>query len=280
MNKLARSWSLMGASFRVIRQDKELVLFPLISGTACLLLSASFAVPAYLLLPADLDHLTPLQQGIGLALAFGFYFGTWFVMTYFNVALASCAVLRLRGGDPTFAYGMAEARSRIGLIARWALLAASVGLLLKAIEERAGFVGRIVSGFLGMAWSLASFFVVPIMVVDRLGPIAALKESAALFRKSWGERITAAVSFGLATLLFALPGVLLAAVAVLAMAQGGFTWTAGSLLAASLLWFGVLSLVMTAVQAVFQTALFLYVKDGTVAQGFDREALSTAYVAK
>jgi hypothetical protein len=268
----------------VLKADKELVMFPIISSVACVLILVSFAVPSFFVAGGfegiKREEMTQGQQFGLFALSFGFYLGTYFVMTFFNAALVACTVLRLRGGDPTFSYGMAEARDRVGLIFQWALLSATVGMILHAIEERAGWVGRIVSGLLGMAWALAAFFVVPVMVVDRKGPIEALKESAGLFRKSWGERAVAAVSFGLISVALAVPGVLLMLAGAGFLFTSGNVWAAVGLGSAGFLWLMALSLVMGTLQSIFQTALFLYLKDGTVAGGFDREALASAYAAK
>src|SRR5688572_2756251 len=239
MNKFTRSWSLMRSSWAVLRADRELVIFPLISTIACLLILASYAVPAWFVAGGfEGEELTRGQDAVLFTMTFAFYIVTYFVMTFFNTALVACTVLRLRGGAPTFDYGMAEARSRIGLVFQWALLAATVGMILRTIEERSGWVGRIVSGLLGMAWALASFFVVPVMVVDRKGPVEALKESAGLFRKSWGERAVASVSFGLVSLVLAVPCLLLMAVAVVLLFQGASPWAAGAFAAAGVFGLG------------------------------------------
>jgi hypothetical protein len=281
MNKFTRSWSLMKASWNVLRQDREMLLFPLLSSVACVLLLASFILPVVLTSDwSGKEFHTDISDPVAFAMAFGFYFGNYFIVTFFNTALVACAVKRLRGGDPTFSEGLAEARDRLGLIVKWALLQATVGMILRAIEERVGFIGRIVASLLGVLWSVATFFVVPVLVVERKGPFDALKESAALFKKSWGERAVAAVSFSLVGMVLAIPGFFLGFLAVWAFATLGFGWVAVNLLAATVLYFVLLSLTISVLQAIFQTALYLYARDGYVAPGFDETALSTAMKPK
>src|SRR5690606_4580999 len=145
MGKFARSWALAKASFGVLRSDKELLVFPMISAVAVVLVVASFALPVFGLelyqgLASDDGGVAPL----GYLLAFAFYLVQYFVIFFFNTALVGAAMMRLDGGDPTVADGLRIARSKWVQILGYAAIAATVGLLLRAIEERAGFVGRIV----------------------------------------------------------------------------------------------------------------------------------------
>ena len=126
-------------------------------------------------------------------LLFLFYFLNYFIVIFFNSAVIACAILRMRGGEPTLSIGFNAALSRLPQIVGWALVAATVGLILRALEnvarKRGNLVGQIVAGLLGMAWSVVTFLVVPILVVEKKGPFEAVKESAALLRKTWGEQL-------------------------------------------------------------------------------------------
>src|SRR5258708_7722132 len=198
--RLSRSWELVKASASVLRQDKELLLFPLISMGALVLVVASFALPVF-----GLGMLQSISGGsdkrisVGLyAVAFLFYFSQYFVIFFFNAALVGAAMIRLDGGDPTFSAGMRIATSKIGAIAGYALVAATVGMILRAIQERVGFIGRIIVGILGVGWTLATYLVVPVLATRDVGPIEAVKESATLLKKTWGENVIGQVGLGAA----------------------------------------------------------------------------------
>jgi hypothetical protein len=178
--KFSRSWDLVKASAAVLRADRELLVFPLLSGLATLCVAASFFVPAYFagLLQPSADGQPP---DLALALvSFLFYLSQYFVIIFFNSALVGAALIRLDGGDPTVADGFRIAMSRLPAIFGYALLAATVGMLIQALQERVGFIGRWIVGLVGLAWTLATFLVVPVLVARQVGPIEAVKDSASL----------------------------------------------------------------------------------------------------
>ena len=196
MGRISRSWQLVKASWAVLRADKELLLFPVASGIA------SFAVVVVLFLgwvgSGGLDRLD--GDGVGLVdliLLYVFYFITSSVVIFFNSALIAAANIRLDGGDPTLSDGFRIAFSHLPAILGWAAIAATVGLILQALRERGGALGFVVSLIGGMAWGLITYLVVPILVVEGIGPVDAIKRSASLLRKTWGEQIVGNFSIGL-----------------------------------------------------------------------------------
>lgn len=168
--RLSTGWAMAKQSFQVLKLDKELLLFPILSGLACVLVLASFATP-FLTGMIDLPEgdLTTAQQITYSVLGFAFYFVSYFIIIFFNSALVACAIIRLKGGDPTVRDGIGASMARLPQIAGWALVSATVGMILKAIESRSERVGEIVASLLGMAWSITTFFVVPILVVGNWG---------------------------------------------------------------------------------------------------------------
>jgi hypothetical protein len=184
MGKISRGWALTKLSFNVIRKDKEILLFPIVSGIALILMAASFF--GVYLFAFGLENMN-----VYLAAAFFlvFYFVSAFVVVFFNVALVSCAMLRLEGGDPTFSYGIKMASSRVKYIVQWALLSATVGLILQTISSRSGVIGKLIIGLIGLAWSVATYFVVPIIAFEQLGPLKAIRRSATVLKSSWGEAL-------------------------------------------------------------------------------------------
>ena len=278
--RLERSWRLVKASAAVLNQDKELLLFPLISVFALLLVVASFALPVFGLgLVGDRMGDDGLSAAM-YAVAFLFYFSQYFVIFFFNSALVGAAMIRLDGGNPTFGDGMRIATSRIGAIAGYALIAATVGMILRAIQERVGFIGRIIVAMLGVGWTIATFMVVPVLVTREVGPVDAIKESAQLLKKTWGENVIGQVGmglvFGLITFFVLLVGVVLV---FSAFATGSAAVIVLSLVLVGLA-IAITALVQSALGGIYAAALYRYATNGEATQGFDNEALRLAFAPK
>ena len=180
----------------------------------------------------------------------------------------------MRGGDPTLSTGLNASFARLPQIFGWALVSATVSLVLRVIENSNRKVGRFIAGLLGMAWSLVTFLVVPILVVERKGPVDAFKESARLLKKTWGQQLIGNFSFGLIFLLLGIPGIGL-------LVLGIFTTTTAAPLGIALIVLGVvylmlLGLVQSTLQVIFQAALYLYACEGKAPAGFDAAALGGA----
>ena len=275
---LSNGWELAKESYRVLMLDKELLVFPLLSGLACLCVLASFALPL-----VGSDYVRTVMEDEGAAqdpvlyvIVFAFYFANYFVITFFNTALIACAIIRFNGGDPTLGDGFRAAGSRLGQIFGWALVSATVGMVLRIIESRSERAGRFVAGLLGMAWSAASYFVVPVLVVEKVGPVQALKRSFAILRETWGEALVAnfgiGLLVGLATLLAVIP-------AGLGVASGEPVLLAIGI-GVAVLWVILVSLVSAALKAIVIGALYLYASDGTVPEQFDEGLLRASFVSR
>jgi hypothetical protein len=268
----------MSACWQILRQEKGLLLFPLISGTCCLLLLASFAVPLYVT-----NHWQPpgrdaaaVQQAAYYGVLFLFYVCNYFVVVFFNAAIVACATIRMTGGKPTVGDGFRAAAARLPVIAGWAVVSATVGLILRLIEDRSEKVGRFVAGFLGAAWTVVSFLVVPILVVENKNPVAALKESTALLKKTWGEQLAGNFGFGLLFFLLAIPGLVLIVAGIFLGIASGAIVAMAACISLAVVYLVILALVQAALQSIFQAALFLYARDGAVPQGFEAELLGNA----
>jgi hypothetical protein len=281
-DRLSRSWRLVKASAAVLRQDKELLLFPLISLAALVLVLASFAVPVVGLGVLDglSGHSDQRISIVGYVIAFLFYFSQYFVIFFFNAALVGAAMMRLDGGNPTFGDGLRIASAKIGVIAGYALIAATVGMILRAIQERVGFIGRIIVGLLGVGWTIATYLVVPVLVARDVGPIDAVKESAALLKKTWGENVIGQVGLG-AAFAFIFIGVILCSVVVVALAaltHSIFLIVVALVLAVLAL--GITGLVQSALTGIYAAALYRYATTGEGTQGFDANAMKLAFTRK
>lgn len=274
MNKISRTWSMMLACWQILRQNKGLLLFPLISGVCCLLLLASFVVPLYATghwQPPGREA-PPEQQMTYYGLLFLFYVCNYFVVVFFNAAIVACATIRMNGGHPTVGDGFRAAAARLPVIAGWAVVSATVGLVLRVIEDRSEKVGRFVAGLLGAAWTVVSFLVVPILVVENKNPIAALRDSTALLKKTWGEQLVGNFSFGLIFFLLGIPAFI---VIVLGLLSGSVA-TMAVCVGVAVIYLIALALVQSALQSIFQAAVFLYARDGQVPEGFEADLLGNA----
>jgi len=281
MGKFARSWALAKASFGVLRSDKELLVFPMISAVAVVLVVASFALPVFGLelyqgLASDDGGVAPL----GYLLAFAFYLVQYFVIFFFNTALVGAAMMRLDGGDPTVADGLRIARSKWVQILGYAAIAATVGLLLRAIEERAGFVGRIVVGLIGVAWTVATFLTVPVLVARDVGPVQAVKESASLLGRTWGENLIGNGGLGLVMFLLNLAVVLVFGALTVAFAVNGVPVMAVAMVVLGVLAVLALALVQAALSGIYSAALYRFAVMGDAPQGFDGVLLREAFQRK
>lgn len=275
-DKISRSWHLVKASAGVLRSDKELLLFPVISGIATLLVAATFMVPVLGLRLLEGGDIGPL----GFVMLFLFYVTQYFVIFFFNTALVGAAMIRLEGGDPTVADGLRIARSKFGVILGYAAIAATVGLVLKSLGEKAGGLGRIIINMIGMAWTFATFLVVPVLVTRDVGPIDAVKESVTLLKRTWGENVVGNVGINFAF------GLITTAVVVLAIAMVfGAAMLGGPKLAIAAAVIGIIAVAGVAVfqaalSGIYSAAVYRYAMDGQAPEGFAGGELQAAFRPK
>jgi hypothetical protein len=277
--RIRSGWALARQSLRVLMLDKELLVFPLLSGISCLLLLVAFFAGVWATGTAGEDG--AVRTHVSWVVVLAYYFANYFIIVFFNSALVACAMIRFRGGVPTLGAGMSAARERLPQIAAWALLAASVGVVLKIIENRVGFVGRIVTALLGAAWTVGSFFVVPVLVTERIGPVDAFKRSVAILRKAWGESVVGSLGLGLITTLVTMGLLILTGFATtfLAVNVGSMAIALAGMLAMVLI-VVLAALVGSALNAIVLSALYLYAIEGKVPEAFAGARLQQAFVAK
>jgi hypothetical protein len=280
MGTISRSWDLLGQSFAVLKSDKELMWLPIISAIFCLAATVIiFCVGALVLVPlGTVPHALAQQKLLTQEMTpfvFVFYLVTYSIAAFFNVALVSIASNRLAGGRATLNDGLQVAWTRKWRILQWALLAATVGMLLKMIEGRLKFLGRMIVGIIGFVWTLASFFVIPLLAAEDMGPVEALYKSAEIFRDTWGEEVTGAFSFGLIFFLLMLPGI---SFPLLGAQLGTIELVAG--IAVAVIYWLLLGVVNSTAQGIFVAALYRYATTQEVSAGFQRDDLAGAWQPK
>lgn len=280
--RIANGWELAKESFAVLRMDKELLVFPLISGMACLLVLGSFVAPLWSSQYAQVlfeDGQAP-QDPLAYVILFAFYTANYFVIVFFNAALVSCAIIRFKGGDPTVSDGLRAAARRWPQILAWSLVSATVGVVLKMIESNSEKAGQVVSALVGAAWSIVTYFVVPVLVVERVGPIDAIQRSFAVLKRTWGEALSANFGIGIITFLASLIlGVAPIAAGIVAFVMEHMA-VGGALLAAGVLGLMIVSLISSTLNSILLAALYLFAAEGTVPQHFNPSLLRDAFTKK
>ena len=280
MGRFARSWALVKASAAVLRSDRELLVFPLLSSVCALLVAATFFAPLALGGAFAQFHEGGHAPVWLWPLAFAFYLCQYFVIFFFNAALVGAARIRLDGGDPTLADGFRIASSHWPAILGYAAIAATVGLILRAIEERAGFIGRWIVGLLGVAWTIATFLTVPVLVNENLGPVDAVRRSAELLKKTWGENLVGNAGLGIVFGLVFFGWILLCVGLVALAAQSESAIAIGSVVAVGVVGVLLLGLLQNALQGVYAAALHRYAETGDAGFGFEGALIADAFKVK
>ena len=282
IGRLRASFLLFKESWRFLRSDKELLLVPVISLLFSLMLLGLLTVvgTSYL---GSADALFDVKNGMSYP-QYGFLFGVY-VISAFSLALAQAITvhivyIRAHGGDATLGAGIARALGLWAPLLLWAVIAGTVGLVLRTISERSALIGKIVTALLGAAWSILTFFVVPVMVLDKQDAVGAIKTSAKLFKQTWGETLVANITLGL---VFMVAHLLAIASFVGLIIFGVSTSNAFILIFAIfaiVIWLIAATLVNSALQGILKTLLYIYAAENVVPENFNRELLESMLVRK
>lgn len=267
----SRSWRLVKESFNVLKKDKEIMLFPILSGIVCLAVTLSFILPLFIL--DFIDFGGGILQYI---LLFFYYLVSYFVIVFFNVGLITCADIRLKGGDPTVRDGINNAIKNIRKIFLWALISATVGIVLRILSERSGMIGRIIISIIGMAWNLLTFFVIPVMIIDNREVIPSIKKSGEIFKKTWGETVVGQFSISLVFLPLFLIGILFPLLGVLS----GVGVILIMSIAAMVFYWVLLAIIQQSLNGIFNIALYRYATEGVVSPAFSEDVIKNAFKPK
>ncbi len=288
MGKIRRSWMLVKASWGVLKADKELALFPIVSGI-CVAIAIAILTGGFMLVTGDgaREIADRFEEGSNqswsaadLVTLFLIYFVTVLIATFFNAALIGATLKRLRGGDPTFRDGLQMASGRIGAILGYSAIAATVGVVIQLIRSRSNTAGELAAGFLNIAWGVATFLVVPVLVAEDIGPTEAIKRSGSLLKKTWGEQIVGNASLGLVGFL---------ATAVVALIGMGLIWGAsaigstvalGGAITVLIILVAIVAVIFSALNAIYKAAVYEYAADGIAAGAFGQDAMSNAFRQK
>ncbi len=276
-NVFTESWSLVKASAEVLNKDKELMMFPILSAISMVVLTLAFLFPMLFTgIAVDLSG-----QGLSFldyALFFLFYVLQYFIIFSSNTALVGAALIRLRGGDPTVGDGIKIAAKHILPILGYALIAATVGLVLSTIRNRSKGFGSLVVGLLGMVWNVATFLVVPVLAVEDVGPIEAIKRSIAYLKKTWGEQLVGNFTF---SAVFTLAGVVLVLLCVGAIVLAAYlglpAWVMILTAIGGLFLVLILVLISSTLSGIYTAAVYQYATTGQTGEFFEDNVIQGAF---
>jgi hypothetical protein len=274
--RLSRGWALAKRSWAVLRADRSLVWFPVVSGLATLGAAVLIFGPAAAIYSSSGSS----EVVIVVAAIIGAFVLTW-IAVFFNTALAAAASKSIAGQDTTMDDGFAVARARIGVITQWAIVQATIGLLLTAIREALSenLLGQIFAGLLDFAWGAATFFVVPVLALEGAGPRDAFKRSVGVLKGHWGEGVVGTVSVsGVIFLIVMLPAILIGV-------AGGSLLSSAPAAGGLLIGVGVVVLLVGIVigntlQSIFRVALFEFATQDRAVGCFEPELLQGAFAPK
>lgn len=258
---IQRSYAIFTQSLSVLRQDKEILIFPILSGIFSILAFAGIVfggvVTGTFQRLAESGDRSLEGNLIGYAVLFVWYFVSWFIVLFFNVGVVACARIRLEGGDPTVGDGFRAAKENLGRIVVWALVSATVGLILRIIAERSKLIGALIAKFLGAVWAIATYFVVPVMIFEKRGVKESMTSSTQLIKKTWGESLVAAAGVGIVIMLFGVAGLALPIIGIFISPTAAVIG-----LGTMVLYWIVLSIISSALTGIYRTGLYLYATKG------------------
>jgi hypothetical protein len=282
VSRFARSWQLIHASCDVLRADNALLILPALSGLATTALAAGFVALAMsggtfsaIRESGSLNALGPLYAWL-----FCWYVVQYFVVIFFNTALVGAAIALLDGSRPTVGAVLKLALSRIGVILGYAVISATVGVLLQALAERLGLIGRLIEATLGLAWTAATFLVVPILAAEGIGPWQAIERSTALLRKTWGENLIGNAGISLVMSIISGTVGLIGVGGSMLLFQHGHLVLGAALLSASIMTLLLIVLVAAALSAIYAAAVYHYAVVGSSPTDFDGDLIRGAFTRK
>ncbi len=281
---LRRGWQMAKASWGVLREHPKLAVFPVFSGIALIGVTAILVIPTGLgaLAGFGMELSDTTMQTLGYAALFVWYFLCTFVIVFCNAALVGCTMQSFAGQSPTIGSGFAAAGKRMPQILGWSLVAATIGVILRVLNtfltDKLGFIGELVGSIAAGLWGVATYFAIPVVVAEGVGPVRAVKRSSSILRRTWGESLGGSAGLGLITFLFLLPLVALVPLAAAPGLAGGPLPVI--VVSIAVLYVLAVTVVFTALGAIFRTAVYTYATTGSAPERIEPALLQSTFRAK
>lgn len=299
--KFARSWSLFTSTLQVLRQHPKLLWFPLVTALCTVAIAIFFFAPA-LLYPTGhalttSGHWLSVATRVGLeiggdkpelhptGLLYGYvaiiYLVSMFLATFANVAFYQQIMQALSGREVSLRAGVRFAASRWQSILVWSLFAGLIGLIIQQLEERFGLIGRWVMKFVGVVWSVASIFAIPVIVREgSTNPFALLRNSASTLRRTWGESLIGYAGLTIASWIVGVGSLVLFAItfAIAVTVHSGIV-----IVLTILAWLGTtiaLGYLAGVASHIYRCALYVYASEGVVPASYNADMMNMAWKVK
>lgn len=273
MGRFGRTIEIAKTSWAVLQHDRELLILPVLGAAASLIVAGAMAV-IFFVLAADGDVIGAVLIFVAITV----------ISVFFKAAVVSGTWERFSGGDPTVKSALRASWNRIHVVLPWALVVATVGLVIRAIQSSKSWIADLIARVLALSWSVLSFLVLPIVVVEETGPIDSVYRSAELLRKTWGENLIAQVGFFILGLISMLPGVAVAsAITAISVALGsGALAAAGATIGVviGIVWVSLVAAALSTLMATFQTTLYFYAITGHVPSEFQNSGIATFFTER
>jgi len=284
MGAFSRSWELTKTTLHIMKKDKEIFIFPVLSIVLSILFLIGFLIFFFI------GGLISLVNGFNIS-AFGyisifiFYLFMALLGTFFSVCVVYTAAMRFSGKDATFGDSIGFAFKRIGKVILWSLVSATFGLILKILEgfgKKLKGIGKILFGLfiwiLGASWAIATTFVFQGIVYRNLGPFASIKDSIITLKKTWGESLIKYIGFGASQFLLYFIGFLIGIPLIVLGATSGLgIWFILAISFLLIAYIVALISFFSIANDVFNTALYVYASTGKIPEGYNPEQISSAF---
>ena len=286
MGRFRASYLLVVESFELLRKDKEVIFFPILSTIFNLIVFAALALFFYTTLyfsGVESKNMEDPEGGFAVVnyiFIFLVYLASIFITTFFNAGLVSIVLARINGQDLSFSDGIKNSLRNIWKIFAWSLIAATLGLIMKIIFDRSRLLGRIVISILGATWGVLTFFIVPVLVSENKSALASIKESSITFKRVWGETLIMNFSMGLFFgIVYLLGFVACFAIFIATLFLGNFYVI---LMAAflAIIFFVVTAVISSTLNAIFKVVLYEYARYGRMPANFTPKLILNAIKKK
>lgn len=288
-SSIKRGWAMAGASWAVLKQHPKLLFLPVISGAAFIALLSAIIVPFALFAIANgVETIQDrAQEGDPLLYLYGFlfYLACTFIIVFFNAALVFCALQAHAGKEPSVLGGFGAAVGRLPQILMWSLVAATVGMILNAIQsflrDKLGFLGSLIGGLGELAWSAMTYFVVPVLVVEGVDPVTAVKRSLENLRRTWGEAVGGRGGLAIVCMLLLLPVLFFIGIgAAVSSSSGAGAVVIISLAVVAAIYLVVIGTVFSALSTIFSSGVYVYATTGKAPGAMDPRLLQSTFRQK